>query len=45
VLLEVCENTNNAKGVEREKHVIAELTQLKENQKKQEQREEQAGGS
>ena len=44
VLLDVCENTNNAKGAEREKHVIAELTQLKDNQKKQEQREEQAGG-
>jgi hypothetical protein len=44
VLLEVCENTNNAAGAEREKRVIAELTQLRENQKKLEQKEEQAGG-
>lgn len=44
ILLEVCQNTNNDAGADREKRVIGELTQLKENQQKQEQREEQAGG-
>jgi Flp pilus assembly protein TadD len=41
VLEDVCQNTDNPAGVAREKHVIEELTQLHESQKKQ---DEQAAG-